>query len=301
MNKNENETQKEMTVGEILRDARTNGRRKREIPTISKQLCIREEFLQALEDGDYNAIPETVYILGFARNYAMELGLDPDEIVAKLKREIGMVPVECGISSDDGKDKKAECDCAVVASATGSEDSAVVVKNTVKHARDFFARYWTWLFGCVVVIFVLVAVVTVLVTPMSSNKTTGNIVQDDVVATTDVVEPAYSVEIRERFGIENRERADVIIQAVQESWVKIEDATGKMVFSRVLVPGDVYYVPNERNYRATFGNAGGMDVWVRGQRMPKIGADHVRKSDIPMNADMLLQMYNPTISGYTNN
>ena len=80
----------EMTAGEMLRVARTTGRRKREIQTIAKQLCIREEFLQALEDGDYTALPETVYILGFARNYAMELGLDPDLIVAKIKRELGI-------------------------------------------------------------------------------------------------------------------------------------------------------------------------------------------------------------------
>ena len=94
MTENENintDVHSEMTVGEILRNARTTGRRKREIPTISKQLCIREEFLQALEDGNYNVIPENVYILGFARNYAMELGLDPDEIVNKLKREMGLV------------------------------------------------------------------------------------------------------------------------------------------------------------------------------------------------------------------
>ena len=91
MNENTNiEVHPEMTVGEILRNARTTGRRKREIQTISKQLCIREEFLQALEDGKYELIPETVYILGFARNYAMELGLDPDEIVMKLKREMGL-------------------------------------------------------------------------------------------------------------------------------------------------------------------------------------------------------------------
>ena len=89
MNDNNTETQIEITVGEILRNARTTGRRKREIQTISKLLCIREEFLQALEDGDYGALPEPVYVLGFARNYAMELGLNPDEIVTKLKREMG--------------------------------------------------------------------------------------------------------------------------------------------------------------------------------------------------------------------
>ena len=83
----------EMTAGEMLRNARTTGRRKREIPTIAKQLCIREEFLEALENGDYNAIPETVYVLGFARNYAMELGLDPDEIVAKIKAQYPDFPI----------------------------------------------------------------------------------------------------------------------------------------------------------------------------------------------------------------
>ena len=81
----------EMTAGEMLRTARTTGRRKREIQTISKQLCIREEFLQALEDGDYTVLPEVVYILGFARNYAMELGLNPDLIVAKIKKELGIM------------------------------------------------------------------------------------------------------------------------------------------------------------------------------------------------------------------
>ena len=37
----------EMTAGEMLRNARTTGRRKREIATIAKLLCIREEFLTA--------------------------------------------------------------------------------------------------------------------------------------------------------------------------------------------------------------------------------------------------------------
>ena len=77
----------EITAGEMLRNARTTGRRKREVATIAKLLCIREDFLTALEEGNYHVIPETVYILGFARSYAVELGLNPDEVIAKLKRE----------------------------------------------------------------------------------------------------------------------------------------------------------------------------------------------------------------------
>ena len=39
----------EMTAGEMLRNARTTGRRKREISTIAKLLCIKEEFLEAVK------------------------------------------------------------------------------------------------------------------------------------------------------------------------------------------------------------------------------------------------------------
>ena len=60
------------------------------------------------------------------------------------------------------------------------------------------------------------------------------------------------------------------------------------MFSRVLVPGDVYYVPLGDKYKATFGNAGGIDVWVNGKLIPDVGADHVRKSGISMSPDSLL-------------
>ena len=66
-------TTPDMTAGEMLKNARTTGRRKREISTIAKLLCIKEEFLTALEEGNYRVIPEDVYILGFARSYSVEL------------------------------------------------------------------------------------------------------------------------------------------------------------------------------------------------------------------------------------
>ena len=83
-----------MTAGEMLKNARTTGRRKREISTISKILCIREEFLTALEEGNYRIIPEDVYILGFARSYAVELGLNPDDVILQLKKELGLIKEE---------------------------------------------------------------------------------------------------------------------------------------------------------------------------------------------------------------
>ena len=50
---------------------------------------IREKFLRALENGDYQTLPGTVYTRGFLRNYAEYLGLDPDELILRFQSERG--------------------------------------------------------------------------------------------------------------------------------------------------------------------------------------------------------------------
>lgn len=277
MTENENintDVHSEMTVGEILRNARTTGRRKREIPTISKQLCIREEFLQALEDGNYNVIPENVYILGFARNYAMELGLDPDEIVNKLKREMGLV-AECG--TDDASDVQS---CTVA-------DKEKWYRGLWGRSLKFIRRNWIWFVAGVVLALAIIG--TLVALNLNHESDSSNVQSVETVApAASVMEPEYNVDVRERFGTENAENADVILQATQESWVKVEDARGNTAFSRVLVPGDVYYVPSGDEYTAIFGNAGGVDVWVNGVLAPEQGADHVRVSGISLSPEKLM-------------
>jgi len=51
---------------------------------------IREKFIKALENGDYNSLPGAVYTKGFLRNYAEYLGLEPDELVAIYQQERGI-------------------------------------------------------------------------------------------------------------------------------------------------------------------------------------------------------------------
>ena len=50
---------------------------------------IREKFLRALENGDYQTLPGTVYTKGFLRNYAGYLRLDPDELIRQFQTERG--------------------------------------------------------------------------------------------------------------------------------------------------------------------------------------------------------------------
>ena len=268
----------ELTAGEMLRNARTTGRRKREISTVAKQLCIREEFLNALEEGNYTFIPETVYILGFARNYAMELGLNPDEIVEKIKKEMGLIPGACSASGDGADDEGPTC-------ARPSLKEENPAKAFFVRVYQFVYQNWIWFAGALALI--VLAIVLVFALGGDDKADVENTVPVvEVVAK--VNEPEFKTVVRERFGTENREKANVILQAAQESWVKVEDGRGNTVFSRVLVAGDVYYVPVGEKYKATFGNAGGVDVWVNGKLIPDVGKDGERKSGILLSPDSLI-------------
>jgi len=276
-------TNAEMTAGEILRDARTTGRRKREIPTIAKQLCIREEFLTALEDGDYTVLPEVVYILGFARNYAMELGVDPDMIVEKIKQELGVA------KNDEVVVAPAPIEKNETPKAPQHKESFGKKLNEIKDCRacKFVIKYWKWFVGGLILVVVLAGIAVMLMMPSGEDHTVAE-------ANIQVVshEPAYQQPVRERFGLENRESGEIVFQSIQESWVKVEDARGKTVFSRVLVPGDVYFVPAGNKNKATFGNAGGIDIWVRGELVPHVGDANTRKTGITLDADSLLGVKN---------
>jgi cytoskeleton protein RodZ len=290
------ETPVDLTAGQMLHNARTTGRRKREIATIAKQLCIREEFLEALESGNYSIIPEQVYILGFARNYALELGLDPDEIVKKIKEEMG-------VSSDCAKTDEDETACAMPSIKEESWVKVWFVK-----VYQFIYQHWLWFLGGAVLIGAIIAIVFVLMSkdkqsvavvnntfaPVAAESTDGAnnavVAEGAEVASVAVDDgtPKFNAEVREVFGTDNKDESAVVLQAVQESWVKVEDGRGNTVFSRVLVPGDVYYVPKGNNYKATFGNAGGVDIWVNGKLAPDAGADHTRVSDISLKPEKLM-------------
>lgn len=270
-----------MTAGEMLKNARTTGRRKREISTISKLLCIREEFLIALEEGNYRVIPEDVYILGFARSYAVELGLNPDEVILQLKKELGLI-------KENKENKEEEVEIKPVVQKQTVKIDVESVKRWFKSAWEYVKKHWVWFasgFGALILVIVLALV---LVGGNKDTETTAPVeVVENVAEKEEVKEPDFRFPVHEKFETKNIKEARVVLQAEKESWVKIEDARGSSVFSRVLVPGDVYYMPNGDKFKATFGNVGAIDVWVDGQLIKKLGPANTKKTGISMAPDAL--------------
>lgn len=73
------------SLGESLRQAReASGRGLGEVTAV---LRIREDYLRAIEAGDYAELPAPAYAIGFIRSYAAHLRLDGNELVRRFKRE----------------------------------------------------------------------------------------------------------------------------------------------------------------------------------------------------------------------
>jgi cytoskeleton protein RodZ len=67
-------------LGELLKEARQN--KGVSLEEVEEELRIRSQYLQALEEEDFSIMPPRVYVKGFLRNYAIYLGLDPEEVRA---------------------------------------------------------------------------------------------------------------------------------------------------------------------------------------------------------------------------
>ena len=73
-------------VGETLQLARE--RKGVDLYRAERDTKIRLHYLAALEDGDWEELPAPVYTKGFLRNYAIYLGLEPDEILDRWRDEM---------------------------------------------------------------------------------------------------------------------------------------------------------------------------------------------------------------------
>jgi cytoskeleton protein RodZ len=74
-------------VGQKLREART--RRKLSLPEVEAETKIRARYLQAIENEEWDQLPEDTYARAFIRTYGRFLGLDGDRLAEEHRRSRG--------------------------------------------------------------------------------------------------------------------------------------------------------------------------------------------------------------------
>ena len=72
-------------VSDILRQKREE--KELSLEDVSRDTKIKREFLEAIEEGEFQNLPSESYALGFAKTYAKYLGINTQSIVPLFRRE----------------------------------------------------------------------------------------------------------------------------------------------------------------------------------------------------------------------
>ncbi len=76
---------KTKTIGELLLEQRL--RAGLTLETMAAQTRVKLEYLQAIERNDFSQLPAAVFVKGYIRSYARVLELDPQPLLALLRRD----------------------------------------------------------------------------------------------------------------------------------------------------------------------------------------------------------------------
>jgi cytoskeleton protein RodZ len=80
----------------------------------------------------------------------------------------------------------------------------------------------------------------------------------------------------------------VVIRATADSWIQVRDASGTVVFTRVMRAGDSYNVPNRPGLSLYTGSAGALEISVDGKVAPSVGQHGAVRRDVLLDPDRLL-------------
>ena len=79
-----------------------------------------------------------------------------------------------------------------------------------------------------------------------------------------------------------------MLRATAESWIQVRDNQDNLLITRILKPGESYNVPNQAGLSLVTGNAGGLDIVIDGNTLPKLGESGRVVRNLTLDADRLL-------------
>ena len=256
----------DVNVGTMLKKARL--KKKKDLRKIADVLCIRECYLQALEDSDYENFPGRTYAVGFLRNYADFLGLDVDVLIEQYRKETSFIKPE--------------------------EREMPIIERPNLFPK---AKYLFWAVLVIVLMWSFWYFLTYSETPEAVVLPKEEVIaQAPVEVIPKIVEvenvvldeqkqptpPTLQPEVKKEVKVPVKEKNAIQIVANQEVWVEIEQ-DDMLILSRTLKKGEVYDVPtSDTEMFLKTGNAGGMDILVDGKKVKPFGPVGAVRSGISL-------------------
>jgi cytoskeletal protein RodZ len=220
-----------------------------DLPHIAAETRIPLRHLQAIEDGQFDALPSRTYAIGFARTYAKAVGLDPEVITDAVRAELADGPMRRAVA------------------ATGMEpgDPARLPSSGL-----------AWAAGAAVLILAIGAF-AFFRTYFGAGVEPGSLLPPEPVATATAAPAPAPVP-----------SGPVVFTATEDGiWVRLYEGSEKLT-ERILAKGETLEVPPAaRDPRINTGRPDALAVTIGGQPVAKLAETPQTISGMPVSAAAL--------------
>ncbi|WP_286828928.1 MULTISPECIES: helix-turn-helix domain-containing protein [Kordiimonas] len=300
-------SQDEKTVGKLLRDARDE--RGLSIESIAKDICVRSSYLVAIEADDYDELPEKTFAVGFVRAYAMALKQDAKSIVAQFKEEYGIeeTPLVLPVDTPLAQPRRrlpgwlSPLAGVVGVSLCWAMFGSSIVPFSLTADSDIIDRNTD--------VAQLQAVQASLPARTEEAQVTNadaavvnDAVQLETVASGDTqlfVRPAslFSPAAIADQAIAGVGTSDVLLEAKEDSWLRLENADGTEIWSGVLREGQSYRPQFDGSALLSTTNAGGVTLTLGDQQHVALGGRGEVIEGVRLDQDRLLSSVSASTGG----
>lgn len=299
------------SVGADLRAARL--RLGEDLSSVSEDLRIRREHLEAIENGNYAALPGKTYAIGFIRSYSEYLGLDTEEYVKRYKTEVGARPENQDLvfpeATDEAKLSQSSMVVLALLLAAGIYGGWYLSVSADRMSADRVPSVPERLSTAP-----SAATPTQATPPTQTaqpNATPTDATAGQTVAsegstppaeeeatpapapTTAATTPATPTTTAattpgsgQVYGAQHGDSRIAVVAKV-DTWLRIEGPTGKVYINRNIKAGDSYQAPNVPGLVLIARDAGSVDLVVDGKSVGAAGPAGMVLTGMPLNAQFL--------------
>lgn len=246
------------------------------IQDVERETSIRAAYLQALERGDYSALPNEVYVKGFIRNYAGFLHVDAEKLVQEYREEIHGVDVG-PIQKANPKTTSLVNESAPFSSGSDFHER---VEKSAKKQLVFMAV-------ATVVIAFVGSIYYFFGDDPNAEKPAQTAQQPAVQQTAQTPasgqnpqaqngQPAAQQPVQTIGNTANAAagQADVMAKFTGRCWIQAI-ADGKVIYEGTVEPNQTMRWTGKKEVILTAGNAGAIDVTYNGQSVGKLGKEGI--------------------------
>ena len=262
-------------IGTALRDARVT--RNLSLAEVSALLRIREAHLEAIELEDFDQLPGNVYAIGFIRTYAQYLELNESDLIMRFKAasvESGMADMVFEEEEETEQISGALKISLLVVGAlvvyvlwlvAGTRNDGITVSTVVQTPAAPVEALAAPTPQAVVADEAAASSAAAVETPATPRAS------DEAAPAAATIEGPEDVKPNTQLIDTTPAPSKVEIRATRRTWMRLENAQGRVLFSSVIDEGEGFELPDDMNYILATRDAGALTYFVNNQAVAPVG------------------------------